>query len=468
MSLEMILSNFAPCFTAPGYRNFVDLALGWILCPGRHAISRVILAASIHNQNKHHSSFYRFLAEGRWAVDSIGKVIFFLLLILLPAIITAIVDDTLCKKTGPHLFGAGMHHDASASTYGRKTKAGRKTSFAFGHNWVVLAIWIPLPWGTNRGMAIPILFRLYRSKKRCPTEIYRKRTELAAELVKILATWIPVDRKLVLVGDGEYACKTLVRHRPPGLVFIGPMLMGAALYDTPGTYQGKGRKRSKGNKLPSPKQLAARDAIPWEKKTLRIYGKEVTILVKSQVCLWYTVAGKQLVRMVVTRDPQGHIDDRAYFCTDPNESIEQILVQFARRWEIEVAFRNTKQIMGIDDPQNGWWRRKPTDPKPKKQPGPNAHPSKGENAIVRTFSLALVSYALVVLWYLNHGDYKKDVERVRLEAPWYRHKQYPSFLDMVSALRREIWLHRLSTHPLLERVPKKIFDLIPHWFLAAA
>ena len=34
-----------------------------------------------------------------------------------------------------------------------------------------------------------------------------------------------------------------------------------------------------------------------------LYGRYVTILMKTQVYLWYRVAGSKLVRMVVTRDP---------------------------------------------------------------------------------------------------------------------------------------------------------------------
>ncbi|MGH6932575.1 MAG: hypothetical protein ACREEE_09100, partial [Dongiaceae bacterium] len=73
------------------------------------------------------------------------------------------------------------------------TTTGAHVSFSFGHSWVVLALWVPLPWNAERGIAVPILFRLYRPKKRCPEGKYRKRTELAAELLAILASWLPAD-----------------------------------------------------------------------------------------------------------------------------------------------------------------------------------------------------------------------------------------------------------------------------------
>ena len=155
-SLQVLLVGFVPCFTRPGFDNFATLITGWIVCPARHHISRVIQAASGDSMpEKHHASFYRFLSHGSWAIDALGEVLFHLLLPWLPLQITMILDDTLCHKGGPHLFGAAMHYDAHASTYGRGTSQGRKGVFAFGHNWVVAALWLPLPWNPRRGLALP-------------------------------------------------------------------------------------------------------------------------------------------------------------------------------------------------------------------------------------------------------------------------------------------------------------------------
>jgi len=467
MSIQSLLLKFDGCFTKPGFKNFTRLLIGWICCQGRHSISRVIQAGSDSDNAKHHSCLYRFLSVGKWTADSLGKVLFHLLLPFLSSRITVLIDDTLNKKGGPHIFGAGMHYDASKSTYGRGTTAGAKKFFAFGHNWVVLAVWVPLPWKTNGGMAVPILFRLYRSRKTCPKKRYRKRTELASELVKIVGSYLPDGYQLRIVGDSEYSCKTVVRHLGENQYFTGAMVLDAALYEEPGPYSGKGRKRDKGKRLPSPVALAAKKSIPWEALTLTIYGREVTILVKTQVCLWYTVAKKQKVRMVVTRDPSGTLSDRAFFSTDYEQSPTSLLVEFARRWEIEVAFRNVKQAMGIEDPQNGWWRRKSASRTPKKKAGPNPRGRKGEKAIIHTLAMAFAAYAIVVVWYLYNGKHHEDVARVRSEAPWYRHKETPSFIDMLAAVRRELWVARLSRNPVLRPVAKKIREILPHWLLAA-
>jgi hypothetical protein len=462
-----VLSNFQNCFTKPSYSNFLLMITGWITCQGRHSISRVIQAAGEQARDKHHSVFYRFLSRGKWSTDALGKVVYSLLSPWLPTRIVVILDDTLSHKSGPHIFGACMHYDASQSTYGRSASGERKAFFAFGHNWVVLALWIPLPWNQDRGLAVPILFRLYRSKKRCPKAQYRKRTLLALDLVEVLSNWLPADRTMLLVGDAEYACRNVVRNLPERIIFVGPMCMDAALFDRPGTQEGPGRKRLKGSRLPSPEQLARCRSTPWEDVNLTIYGRSVAIRIKSQVCMWYTVAGVRQIRMVLTRDPTGSIKDRAYFSTDDTASSTEVLVQFARRWEIEVAFRNTKQGMGLQDPQNGWWRRSSSETKPRKKAGPNPRGRRGEVAINHTLALAFAAYAVVIIWYAKHGNRVMDIEEVRRDAPWYLHKSHSSVQDMIAAVRREVWAARFSAHPVFKGVCPNIRALLPHWLVAA-
>jgi len=463
-ALVPLLASFRECFTCPGFDNFVTLVTGWILCPGRHTISRVLQAfqGAGRPRRRHHSAYYRFLSRGAWAADSLGKVLFRLLLRWLPEEIEAQVDDTLCKKGGPHFFGAGMHHDASGSTCGR----GRRVRFAFGHNWVVLSVWLPCPWRAGRGWAIPLLLRLYRSKKRCPNNDHRKRTELAADLVRLLVSWLPEGHRLHLTGDGAYACRTVVRDRPEDMVFTGPMAMNAAIYKPPAAYRGRGRPQRKGNRLLSPQARATRKNARWRRIAVTLYGKEVSLCVQSWTCLWYTVTGTRLVRVVLTKDPRGQAQTRAYFCTDPRRSAVEILTAYTHRWSLEVAFHDGKQAMGLEDPQNGWWRR-PAGCRPKKKrPGPQPNGNRGKQAVLHTVPLAFTAYALVIVWYLRHGQPEKDVARARRAAPWYRQKQDPSFVDMLAALRRAILAARLSADPRLKGVRQKVLNLFPYCILA--
>jgi hypothetical protein len=152
-------------------------------------------------------------------------------------------------------------------------------------------------------------------------------------MMEELIARIPQERKVILVGDSEYACHEVVRNLPERVVFIGPMSMDAALYDPPPEKRkGRGRPRRKGKRLLSPKQLIASNDIPWEPHEMLLYGKTVNVLIKTQTCLWYTVAGSRLVRKIVTRDPSGRLEDRAYFSTNAEMSPGKVAQSFSLRW----------------------------------------------------------------------------------------------------------------------------------------
>jgi hypothetical protein len=212
--------------------------------------------------------------------------------------------------------------------------------------------------------------------------------------------------------------------------------------------------------------MAADEATPWTEIVARIYVRKVKLLMKERVCLWATVAGEQLVRVIVTRDPKGVAEDRAFFCTDPKFRATQILEIFSRRWLIEVCFRDAKQSLGLQDPQNGWSKGERT-PRAEREAGPQARGERGALAVRRTAPLAFTAQAVVLLWYLEHGNCARDVRRARRYAPWYRKKERPSFRDMLAALRRETWTERLFG--CLGRRPgsAEIGMLLPDAMLAA-
>jgi hypothetical protein len=459
-SVQSILFSFRPCFSAPSFENFVALMLGWILARGPHTVSRAIVAARTFGwtRRRHHATLYRFLSRARWCVDDLGRVLLGLLLPFLPRRVEAVIDDTLCHRSGPQLFGGAMHHDASRASY----VGGRRKVLSFGHSWVVLSIWVPYPWDRERGVALPLLFRLYRSPKRCCAGEYRKRTELARELLATLASWLPEDRSLDLAADREYACSTMLRHGSEGLQFTGPMPMNAALCEPgPPPAQPMGRPRKKGLRLPSPGHVAHRTSCPWREVTARLYGRDVTLLIKTWVAAWHRVLGQRPLRIVVTRDPKGRWSDRAYFATQIELEAEAILERYARRWSLEVTFRNVKQDLGLEDPRNGWWRRRHGSRRPPKKAGPQPRGKRGRHAVERTAPLIFLAHAFVLAWYLRHGNPIRDVRRARRRRPWDRQKTDPALADMLQALRRALWRRRLSRSPDLKAVARKVGILLP-------
>jgi hypothetical protein len=171
--------------------------------------------------------------------------------------------------------------------------------------------------------------------------------------------------------------------------------------------------------------------------------------------------------MLVTRDPNGRLDDRAYFSTDEELTVQKIAQAFSLRWTQEEMHRNVKQHLGLEDPQNGWWRRPKGQRRDKSIPGPQPHKERGEKAVKRTVPFMLTTYAGVVLWYISNGRAQEDVERTRKRAPWYRKKTEPSFGDMLAALRRQLWAERNFGEPCTEQDAEKLNAALLEWLCAA-
>ena len=439
-----VLATFAGCFGAPSYRTFEAVVVGWVHCLGRRTITAVALASGAVG-SRHISVFHRFFSRAAWAVDDLGRVVFGLAVAWIPVDqpLYLVIDDTLARKGGKGVALASMHHDPLLST-------ARKPFFSFGHVWVVLAIWVPLPMGGTRGFALPVLFRLYVGAKRGgqhdapsrattgarlraaqaahpPASKRPTKLELAREMVALVATWAG-DRLVYVLVDSAYAGQALLRRRPVNVHVISRLRMDAALWTRPRRRcPGQiGRPRKRGKRVPAPQVLAA-GWRRWRPLPVTLYGRSVTPQVFSLTALWYAALPEHPVRIVVVRDPTSRRQDEAFFCTDSGVTDGSILEGYARRWTLEVTFHDTKQHLGLADSQ-----------------------AQAASAVRRTAPIAGLVYALVLLWYADHVH--PDVAAGHRpmawpDRPWYRAKATPSFPDMLGALRRAGWRRYLSGPP---------------------
>src|SRR5213593_4713051 len=114
-SFAPFLLALQPCFTRPSFSSFWALACAWILCSGRRSLTHIIQSAQL-TRFKHYCSFHRFFSQARWDLDQLGQAVFQLLLPFCQPELLGAVDDTLARKSGRHIWGAGMHHDPLRST----------------------------------------------------------------------------------------------------------------------------------------------------------------------------------------------------------------------------------------------------------------------------------------------------------------------------------------------------------------
>lgn len=193
-SLLGVLEVFRIGLTRPSFANMLVVACGWILTQGPHAVTEALVTTGVAGQ-RHHEAFHRFFSRGTWNPDQLGLWLFRRLESFLEeGAIRIAIDDTVAPKKGPQVFGIGTHIDPVRSTR-------RLRVFCFGHCWVVLAVLMRVPF-SQRTWALPLLFRLYRSKKECPESegIYSKKTELAREMLDVFVSWVG-DRRVELAAD---------------------------------------------------------------------------------------------------------------------------------------------------------------------------------------------------------------------------------------------------------------------------
>lgn len=436
-SFASLLQVLMPCFSAPSFASFSILMCGWVLNLRRHTVTQTVRAA-VAVGVKHISSFHRFFSRGCWTTDVVGVALAHVVVATLVPVGTVrlLVDDTLGRHTGKRIAGASMHRDPLLST-------GRRPFFHWGHVWVVVAIEVEV---FGKSWALPVLFRLHRSKKRCKAEKrpYRKTTEHARELIEMLAKEFPV-RRFEVVGDAAYTNSTLIKKRPSNVTLIGRGRLDAALYaPAPARRRGqKGRPRVRGKRVASPAKRAQSKGAPWKRIDVHVYGKTVTVRVLVIDALWYVAAGGERMRLVVLRDFPGHERDDVFVSTDPTMTAAQIIEAYSRRWPLEVTFHDGKGKLGFEEPQN-----------------------RTERAVERTAPMALVAYTLVVLWYVKTGHRTRSARLPTM--PWYTEKNGVTFSDMLATLRRASWSERLFDPSANAAILRKRIQPLVDYVSAAA
>ena len=163
--------------------------------------------------------------------------------------------------------------------------------------------------------------------------------------------------------DGAYTNNTVFRNIPQRTVLIGRIRKDAKLYEPPHSRDavvGRGRPRVYGNALPTPEQIRQDESIPWQQVEAYAAGKIHSFDVKTVGPVRWPGAGNQDLRLIVIR-PLGYRPTKAgpklyrnpayIVCTDHTLDLATILQAYLWRWEVEVAFRDQKTLVGLGEAQ---------------------------------------------------------------------------------------------------------------------
>lgn len=286
-----LLESTRTVFGAPSFALSTQLLTGWVCAPGRRTITAMIAVADPGGVPAH-DAYHRFVRDGGWQMSGLWRVLAVHAITRFAPTGTVDLDcdDTLVHKSGRHVAGAGIFRDAVRSTL-------RRVVYALGLNLVVVTLRVSAPWG-GQPIALPINARLHKKNDITTTLAH------AAAMIDEVAGWLP-ERTFHLCADGAYA--TLAGAALPRTQVTSRIRRDAALYEAAPPRTGRrGRPRTKGERLPTPPELA-KTARPdqWRTVTIDMRGTPVERLVYVRDVLWYAVNKTDPVRLVIVRDPGG-------------------------------------------------------------------------------------------------------------------------------------------------------------------
>ena len=301
-SLAALLGALRPCFTAPSFTTFCGLAAGLAGQVRRRTVAGMLLGAGLARAWPHDRAHY-FFARARWQADELGLAVARLVVLLLVPPgepLTVAVDDSVFRRSGRKVHGAGWQYDGSAPS---------PDKLSFGTCFVTCGIVVHLPFCT-RPVCLPVLARLILPGKKARAKKSKKaapapgtKVTAAAGLITLLAAAFP-GRPIHVVADAAYHGPA-IRHLPPAVTWTCRLRANAVLYDMapprpPGT---RGRPRRKGDRLGTPGQLAA--AARWAPATVQVYRRDQDMSLASITCLWYGCLDTRTVRVILARSDAG-------------------------------------------------------------------------------------------------------------------------------------------------------------------
>jgi DDE superfamily endonuclease len=332
--------------------------------------------------------------------------------------ITLGLDDTPTPRYGPHVQGAGIHHNPTPGPAG--------SVHVYGHIWVVLGLLAVHP---ARGViALPLLARMYVRAIDLPgidpkhRPEFRTKLQLAVELLRWARTWLKSTGKPIwVVADGAYAKAPFLKPAIGlGMTVVSRLRKDAALHTVPSPAPGRrGRPRSYGEE----RIVLAQRAVQrrgWVRGVLELYGKPAVKRYQTFLATWRPAGG--VIRVVLVDEPSGWV---AFFCTDPDASVADILATVADRFALETTFRDCKEVVGAGQQQVRFvW---------------------ANNGALH---ICLWTFTMTEAWAWGRSE-EELVDRS--ESPWDDPNRRPSHADKRRAWRRELLAEEINAalHPAI-------------------
>jgi len=285
------------------------------------------------------------------------------------------IDDSLLPKTGRKILESGHYRDPLGPAF--------HTNLIRALKFVQISIALPNADNPKRARLIPVALKIIPKlaklpKKATPQQILEHErlrqsntvawhaVQLLGQLRQFIDTHIPNGKKrpLLLCGDGHFTVEHLLCHLPHDTYYLGRsrsdmhICQPAQPSQAPGQ---KGRKPSYGEKLPTPEELRKDPSVPWEEFYIKTNQGQTRVRYKLIAqAKWPSLGEKQVLQIIViapfrfkkTKHGPWRYTQPAYLlCTDPDQSPQKLIQTYLWRWDIEVNFKEQKQLLGMGQAQ---------------------------------------------------------------------------------------------------------------------
>lgn len=404
---DLLSRAFARLASSLDRRSAVHLNLllaGILFASGRRTVTSWFRACGITTEFR--KGYNAVGAAGRHLPGMACAALSTLQPLMPPGRLLFALDDTPTPRYGPHVEGAGKHHNPTPGPAGEK--------FLYGHVWVTLA-WVGKhpAWGS---LALPLCSQLYvRAKdlagvppdRRPP---FRTKLQQGADLLRWLRRTLRrgPEQEVWVAADGGYAKRPFLRAaQQQGVVVVSRLRKDAALCTVP-----DGQRRP-GQRGPLPTYGKGRISLAkragqrrgWQQLECVQYGERVVKTVKTFLATWKPAGG--LIRVVLVQEEHGWVP---FFSTNPQASAADILEAAADRNALEQTNKDVKEVWGAGQQQLR-----------------NLH------ANVGAFNLNGWLYSLVEAW-----AWEKAEEELVDRDVWDPEPRRPSHQDKRKALQREV------------------------------
>jgi len=346
--------------------------LAHCLCEGKHTVTQLLCSAG--KQQQDWSADYRLYQSHIDYASLFQPILRDIQATLSPGqpLILA-VDDSNFGKRGRKIPTTGWIRDPLGP--------GFQTNLKWGQRCVQVSAAIAPQGQEDQTRMIPVqvsfMDKIPKLSKNATLEDIqtdqRKRADNSpsARALNILS-WIqehlPVQpsgaiRPIILLGDGGYTTARLLQNLPSGVTYIGRSRGDMHLNEVPDLPKRKsvGRPLAYGPKLPTPEELRKDKSIPWISNTVSKRGKPIAIRYKSLPRVKWTKAGENIVGQLVVvaplrfkkkkNEPWHYTKPTYLMCTNTSMTATQIIQTYLLRWDIEVNFKEEKQLFGAGQAQ---------------------------------------------------------------------------------------------------------------------